>query len=192
MTNTSSGAHIQAVQRKYTPSQNQTGKACSGCGGGLHQGGRQQCPAYNRICNSCKRVGHLSRVCRGRQPHQPNSRVSTRPAPAAMGIHVDPFVDTFVDEQPPQVNASSAITNSPDFEPAPTINIHMSSLNGHSIVQVLPDSGADISVAGRALLEHLHEHPDNLLPSDVTPKAINTTKPLSLAREVRVPMSSST
>ena len=53
-----------------------------------------------------------------------NPRVSTRPAPAATGIHVDPFVDTFVDEQPPQVNASRAITNSPAFEPAPTINIH--------------------------------------------------------------------
>ena len=138
-----SGARIQAVQRQYTPSYNQTGKACFGCSGSLHQGGRQQCPAYNRICNSCKRVGHLSRVCRGRRPPQPNSRVSTRPAPAAMGIHVD----SFVDEQPPQVNASRAITNSPAFEPAPTINIHMSSLNGHSIVQVLPDSGADISVA---------------------------------------------
>ena len=36
----------------------------------------------------------------------------------------------------------------------------------------MPDSGADISVAGRALLSHLHKHPDNLLPSTVTPRAV--------------------
>ena len=52
----------------------------------------------------------------------------------------------------------------------------MSSLNGQSMVKVLPDSGADISVAGRDLLEHLHELPGNLLPTNVTPRAVNGTK----------------
>ena len=51
----------------------------------------------------------------------------------------------------------------------------MSSLNGKATVKALPDSGADICVAGTALLQQLHEHPDNLLPSVVTPQAVNGT-----------------
>ena len=61
------------------------------------------------------------------------------------------------------------------FESAPTINVHMSSLNGQATVQALPDSGADICVAGTALLQQLHEHPDNLLPSVITPRTVNGT-----------------
>ncbi len=75
-----------------------------------------------------------------------------------MAIHYDPPLD----EQLPQVNASK-VSDRPAFEPVPTISIHMSSLNGKATVRALPDSGADISVGGKDLLEHLHEHPDNLL-----------------------------
>ena len=85
-------------------------------------------------------------------------------------------MDTFLDEQPPQVNASRAITNSPAFEPAPTINIH----NNYYVIPQRPLNSSGLTRLGyrhiRALLEHLHEHPDNLLPSDVTPKAVNGTK----------------
>ena len=61
------------------------------------------------------------------------------------------------------------------FEPAPTIKVHMSSLNGKATVEALPDSGADICAAGTALLQQLHEHPDNLLPSTINPRAVNGT-----------------
>ena len=44
-----------------------------------------------------------------------------------------------------------------------------------STVSALPDSGADVSVAGLAVLESLNEHPDNLLPSKVVPRAVNGT-----------------
>ena len=163
------GASIQAVTRQpnptyrqQNPTYNQVGKTCQGCGASPHQGGRRQCPAFNATCHTCKKVGHLARVCRGRR-----AALTYRGAePAARGVYTDPQVD----EPPPQVNASHT------FEPAPTISIHMSSLNGQSMVKVLPDSGADISVAGRDLLEHLHEHPGNLLPSNVTPRAVNGTK----------------
>ena len=39
----------------------------------------------------------------------------------------------------------------------------------------LPDSGADICVTGIAFLQQLHEHSDNLIPSVVTPRAVNRT-----------------
>ena len=62
-----------------------------------------------------------------------------------------------------------------DGEHAPTINIHVSFLNGCASLYILPDSGADISVAGPSTLTQLHEHPDNLLPSGLTPRAVNGT-----------------
>ena len=160
------GAAIQAIRRYQTPTYrqqnptyNQVGKTCQGCGASPHQGGRRQCPAFNATCHTCNKVGHLAQVCRGR-------RAVRGAEPAARGVYTDPQGD----EPPPQIHASRA------FEPAPTISIHMSSLNGQSMVKVLPDSGADISVAGRDLLEHLHELPGNLLPSNVTPRAVNGTK----------------
>ena len=51
----------------------------------------------------------------------------------------------------------------------------MSSLNGQAMVEALPDSGADICVGGAALLHQLNEHPANLLPSTITPRAVNGT-----------------
>ena len=105
------------------------GKTCQGCGASPHQGGRRQCPAFNATCHMCNKVGHLARghlarVCRGR-------RAVRGAEPAARGVYTDPQVD----EPPPQIHASRA------FEPAPTISIHMSSLNGQSMIKVLPDSG---------------------------------------------------
>ena len=56
------------------------------------------------------------------------------------------------------------------FDLAPTIDMAMSLLDGEATARVLPDSGADVSVAGKLLLNHLREHQDNsLLPSNVMP-----------------------
>ena len=60
------------------------------------------------------------------------------------------------------------------LEPAPTISVHMSSLNGQATVEALPDSGADVSVRGTTLLQRL-QHLHNLLLSTTTPCAINGT-----------------
>jgi len=135
-------------------------------------GGRQQCPAFSRTCHLCKKVGHLARVCRGRRVTQNTLRPSPHTAgPATMAIHTERPPD----RSTPQINSSKVI-NPSKHEPAPTIQVHMSSLNGQATVQVLPDSGADISVASISLLDCLQEHPDNLLSSDITPRAVNGTK----------------
>lgn len=56
---------------------------------------------------------------------------------------------------------------------APTIEVEVSSLAGTKTVTVLPDSEAEITAAGKDILEHLDHHPDNLLPSTVIPTAVN-------------------
>ena len=88
-----------------------------------------------------------------------------------MAIHSNPDQD----ERLPQINLSRVI-NSPAFEPAPTIQVHMSALNRHATAQALPDSGAGISVAGNTLLQHLHEHAANLLPSNIITRMVKSTK----------------
>ena len=143
-------------------------KVCPGCGGNFHQGGRRQCPAYNLTCHLCQRMGHLARVCRSRQPRQPPPQATTHPSTKALSVPT-------TDRDTPRVNASK-IRNSELIESAPTVRVHISSLNGNAEIETLPDSGADLSVAGETALTHLGEHRDNLLPSTVTPRTVNGTK----------------
>ena len=49
----------------------------------------------------------------------------------------------------------------------------MSSSSGIREVEVLSDLGADISAAGQEILRTLGEHIDNLLPSNISPRAVN-------------------
>lgn len=148
---------------------------CLGCGSRQHLGGRQQCPAANLTCHFCHKIGHLAKVCRGRAN-------PTRPPPyAARAL----YVESPPEEYEPEVNASSVYSKGFEprinasrvcrkgFEPAPRIDVNISCLNGQASVSVLPDSGADISVAGMSLLHNLSEHPDNLLPSSITSRAVN-------------------
>ena len=52
------------------------------------------------------------------------------------------------------------------IDPAPTITVHISSLMGlHSAdMEILPDSGADVSAAGKEALRCLGEQPPTLQP----------------------------
>ena len=59
------------------------------------------------------------------------------------------------------------------IDPAPTVKVHLRTHHGDCHVQVLPDSGADISAAGEHILLQLNEYKDNLLPSEFTPRAAN-------------------
>ena len=50
------------------------------------------------------------------------------------------------------------------IDPAPTITVHISSLNGSADMEILPDSDADISAAGKEALRCLGEQPPTLQP----------------------------
>ena len=58
-------------------------------------------------------------------------------------------------------------------EPAPMITVRISTSTGTQNVEVLPDSGADISAAGVEFLKHIGQHKDNLLPSTINPRTVN-------------------
>ena len=145
---------VQAVQKTSLGTSHRLSSTCPGCGAGHHQGGRQNCAAYHATCRNCNKTGHFARVCRSRRRQQGTPTQDVM-APTTSAVSLDPIV------------FSTAI------ESAPTIEIQMSSLNGHTTGLILPDSGAEISIAGHGLLRSLNEHPDNLLQSTISPRAVN-------------------
>jgi hypothetical protein len=150
--------------------------ACSGCGGSFHTGGRRRCPAYNMTCRKCNRVGHMARVCRARPLQQPKQ--ATPPPPSWQATP-----STNVITVPDVMSAGLEQSGTPTVvEHAPTIDIEVVALNGSAELSILPDSGADISVAGPSFLVQLGDHPGNLLPSRMTPRAVNGTTMKSMGR----------
>ena len=171
----SNHAAIQAIRNPLPthPQQRPPSGTCPGCGSTHHQGGRQQCPAFHLTCRNCNKIGHFARVCRSRRQQQtpPATRqqASRQHQPTTNIVYTGP--------QPyPQTYLASA----QQVVPAPTITVHMSALNGEATVTALPDSGADISIAGPSLLHQLNDHPHNLIPSTMVPRAVNgsTMQPL--------------
>jgi len=67
----------------------------------------------------------------------------------------------------------SNICNVASTDPTPLITVYVSSPNGSSNIKVL---GADISVAGKEILEFLNEHTSRLLPSHTVPRGVNGAK----------------
>ena len=49
-------------------------------------------------------------------------------------------------------------------------------------MKTLPDSGGDISEAGKEAVSHLGEHVNNLLPSKIIPRAVNGTRMWSIGK----------
>ena len=123
----------------------------------------QQCPAFNHIFHLCKKVGHVARVCKGGRA--PPAKFNNHPAPhAAMAVHVEPPLE---EEVPPNINAS-IVSDLPAFECSGTF---VSERTGLSTGLARFWGGHFWCREG--FLSHLHEHPDNLLPSNVTPRAVN-------------------
>ena len=58
-------------------------------------------------------------------------------------------------------------------DPDPLIKVNITSTNGSCDIEVLLDSGADISASGKGILAHLNEKVEFLNPSDVFPKTVN-------------------
>ena len=163
ITNSPSDAAIQALRKpRHIPSGTYTPKqTCQGCGSGFHPGGRKQCPAFHLVCHTCNRVGHLAKVCKSRKPAAPSpAQPTVEPSTNAVQASTTPSLTSFT-------------VNGITFEPAPTIKAHLSTPNGSALLTALPDSGADVSVAGLNVIEQLSDHKDNLLPSQVTPRTVS-------------------
>ena len=65
---------------------------------------------------------------------------------------------------------------------APTIEMQVTSSTGKRNITVLPDSGAEVSAAGKDILEYLDYHPHNLLPLTIVPRTVNGSSMLPIGR----------
>ena len=63
ITNDPESKNHGGVSMRITTKQKQQRK-CYFCGGNIHPGGRNQCPAKDQICNNCGKMGHFKRVCK--------------------------------------------------------------------------------------------------------------------------------
>ena len=55
------------------------------------------------------------------------------------------------------------------------ITVRISTLTGTNNVDVLSDSGADISAAGIEVLKHIGQRKDNLFLTTINPRTVNGT-----------------
>ena len=105
-----------------------------------------QCPACEHTCLKCSKKGHVASVCLS----QRNSHVPPR-------RHQRP-------------NIASAIASTRASR-APIVQADISTPNGTCTIVALPDTGADISVAGLNFLESLGEPLSILVPPTDQPKS---------------------
>ncbi len=153
----------QPRKQSVTATSSTSSTACMGCGKAPHQGGRKNCPAKDAVCRGCNKVGHYHAVCRGgknppsqhadKRTNVPRARMLT--IRGATSIHL------------PRIKAAQ------ETDSAPTLHIHVKTLAGNGMIDILPDSGADICAAGTDFLEQLNEHQANLDPSDIKPRTVN-------------------
>lgn len=137
------------------------GKPCCGCGSNGHGNGDRSrlCPAWNQACGNCGKLNHFAKVCR----EQPQGACNE-------------IADNFIEEQ---AHAFASQTH-----PTPTPHKHIThiqiSITPHSqskkfkprSVQVFPDSGASICIAGYEHLPLLGIGRQDLLPCSKPVKAV--------------------
>ncbi len=156
---------VQTVtHRRYnhnTPPPQQN--TCPGCGSPYHPSGRKSCPAFKVVCHRCNKVGHFAKVCKSIPVQTPPQHPTTN-TPRSHLVRIEPVT--------PSSGQYPSIMSNNTAEPAPTISIHISALNGSATMTALPDSGADISVAGPDTISKLGDHCNNLLASCMKPRGV--------------------
>ena len=108
-------------------------------------------------------MGHFARVCRSKHKY-PASTSATTPQILPNAIQVQT-------QQRNHIQLYNIIVWK--TEPVPTIAVHMSSSSSIREVEVLPDSGADIRTYQQQNRRSWKHHIDNLLPSNISPRAVN-------------------
>ena len=153
----------QPRKQSVTATSSTSSTACMGCGKAPHQGGRKNCPAKDAVCRGCNKVGHYHAVCRGgkKPPSQHADKRTNVPRARMLTIRGATSIHL------PRIKAAQ------ETDSAPTLHIHVKTLAGNGMIDILPDSGADICAAGTDFLEQLNEHQANLDPSDIKPRTVN-------------------
>ena len=123
--------------------------------------------AFNQTCRNCGRSGHFARVCSRKCSTAGQSRKPATPHAHALSTNELPVVQL------------SELAHGPTT-PAPIVHMQVTTCHGQASLDILPDSGADISAAGPQFVQALGEYMDNLAPSNICPRAVNGSRPAYL------------
>ena len=109
---------------------NEDDEKCSNCGRTHDQ---DKCPASDKLCNKCNRRGHFQAVCR--------SRIGM--------IKVKKIGKTSGNRENIDLPVRGLVHSVPDSESAPQVEVTVESGHGRpQHIKVLPDTGADVCIAG--------------------------------------------
>ena len=126
-------------------------RKCWFCGYNRHTN-RLECPARDKECKICGKIGHFSSVCKKKNFKVNDIRPETE-------LQEDTNETDFVDFTQ-VINVSSSFMNE---NRTPKITIKIKTRNGMgTLIKVIPDTGAEISIAGKNLLEKSKVHQKTL------------------------------
>ena len=147
-----------SLKKHYvTGNSSQNSKMCSWCGGQQHP--REKCPAKEKTCNSCSKVGHYAKVCRSGKPRSYPRR---RPA-NVMNIQC-------CDDQSSDDEYIFGVRSS---DKTPCIILTLSS----KTVPFFVDTGASVNVIDEQSFKSMNMNIE-LSPSSTTIYAYGTKEPL--------------
>ena len=156
---------IAAFRKPQNQKSYSSTSTCQGCGAVSHPAGRTQYPAYSQMCFNCQKVGHFAKVCWSKPSRQHTPFTNTEQRTPHAGHHsLSAITD---DPTHPTLDNIQHVASS---EPAPLVNLDVISANGSCNTKALPDSGADISAAGKAILSTLNQWINTLLLQQSSPK----------------------
>ncbi|XP_064116655.1 uncharacterized protein K02A2.6-like [Macrobrachium nipponense] len=125
-----------------------TGASCNNCGRTGHWPRTQKCPAKETQCKTCQKQGHFEKMCRSTKKSQTGNTASPPPNKSNPGCR---FVgDNLGSESPTPV----------------TVSLSFGDISSH--LQLIPDTGADITVIGTIHLDALRIPRTRLEPPPMT------------------------
>jgi len=159
---------------------------CRNCGGSKHSGG-QRCPASDRDCSKCGKHGHYGRVCLSnpdaKKANNAGGTSGSTTKVAAIQAHPSRGRQSGEMFRPVRIGAIRTI-ESDRIEPAPRIKVIVESSDRANVIEMLPDTGADICAAGTEFLEQMDEHENNLLETTIQSLAVDGSRmdPMGMMR----------
>ena len=149
--------NIQQTHR-YRDSGETGGKPCYCCGKSGHRAKSPSCPALHKTCNTCQKIGHLSRVCHS---------ASKKKTATVKEIRESDDSDDSDDGIVFVVGKYKSYQN---------VNVDIAGIS----VNMMIDSGASVNVIDANTFQHLAKHGITLKKSDIRLFTYGASSPLKV------------
>ena len=146
--------NIQQTHR-YRDSGETGGKPCYCCGKSGHRAKSPSCPALNKTCNTCQKIGHFSRVC-----HSASKKKTATVKEIRESDDSDDGIVFVVGK----------------YKSYQNVNVDIAGIS----VNMMIDSGASVNVIDANTFQHLAKHGITLKKSDIRLFTYGASSPLKV------------